>query len=156
MSKKRECAGFAAIDFETARDGVATAFAVVRVRHRRLGPSIKLTLDPSDPTSFRDAWRNCAYLIEGVPFLAAHNAQFDRAVLHRSCAAAGLPRPRISFRCTVALARRTWALRQADLATVCRHLGIPLQHHDPLSDALACARIVLAATGVEKGEFNAR
>ena len=28
---------------------------------------------------------------------------------------------------------------------ICRHLGIPLNHHDPASDADACTRIVLAA-----------
>jgi len=156
MSKRRACAGFAAIDFETAPDGRATALAVVCVRQRRLESSIVRTLDPSDASSFRDAWRECADLLRGARFLAAHNARFDRAILHASCAAAGLPRPRISFRCTVALARRTWALRRADLATVCRYLAIPLQHHDPLSDAQACAQIVLAATSSEKGTRGAR
>lgn len=43
------------------------------------------------------------------------------------------------------LARRTWGLRPAKLPDVCRHLGIGLRHHDALSDAEACARIVLAA-----------
>jgi DNA polymerase-3 subunit epsilon len=28
---------------------------------------------------------------------------------------------------------------------VCRHLGIPLNHHDALSDAEACARIAIEA-----------
>jgi len=31
------------------------------------------------------------------------------------------------------------------LPDVCRHLGLPLQHHNALSDAEACANIVLAA-----------
>jgi hypothetical protein len=32
-----------------------------------------------------------------------------------------------------------------DLAFVCEQLSIPLRHHDPLSDAEAAARIMLAA-----------
>jgi len=51
----------------------------------------------------------------------------------------------VGFVCTVRLARRVWNLHPARLPDVCRHLGIPLRHHDPLSDATACAKIVLAA-----------
>jgi hypothetical protein len=34
-------------------------------------------------------------------------------------------------------------------ADVCRHLRIPLRHHDAGSDAEACARIVIAALEAE-------
>jgi DNA polymerase-3 subunit epsilon len=43
------------------------------------------------------------------------------------------------------LARQAWNVRPTTLPDVCRHLGIRLRHHDPLSDAEACAKIVLAA-----------
>ena len=33
----------------------------------------------------------------------------------------------------------------AKLPDVCAYLGLPLRHHDPLSDAEASARIVIAA-----------
>ena len=42
-------------------------------------------------------------------------------------------------------ARRTWGLPRNRLPDVCAHLGIALEHHDPLSDAEACARIAIAA-----------
>ena len=60
--------------------------------------------------------------------------------------AAGLTAPELPFLCTVRLSRRRWGLSPNDLPSVCRRLGIGLIHHDPGSDAEACARIVLAAT----------
>ena len=43
------------------------------------------------------------------------------------------------------LARRHLGIYPTTLPDVCRRLRIPLRHHDPLSDAEACARIVIAA-----------
>ena len=51
----------------------------------------------------------------------------------------------LPFVCTMQLARQTWGVRPTRLPDVCRFLGIPLQHHDALSDAEAAARIVIAA-----------
>ena len=94
---------------------------------------------------FAQVWPQLAPVLEGADFLAAHNASFDRSVLRACCDRAGLEPPPIPFECTVKLARRAWGLRPAKLPDVCRHLGIGLRHHDALSDAEACARIVLAA-----------
>ena len=43
------------------------------------------------------------------------------------------------------MARRAWNIRPTKLSDVCRKLGIALNHHEALSDAMACAQIVLAA-----------
>jgi DNA polymerase-3 subunit epsilon len=43
------------------------------------------------------------------------------------------------------LARQVWRIYPTRLPDVCRHLGIALNHHHAVSDAEACARIVLAA-----------
>jgi DNA polymerase-3 subunit epsilon len=43
------------------------------------------------------------------------------------------------------LARKTWRIYPTRLPDVCAHLGLALKHHDPASDAEACARIVIAA-----------
>jgi DNA polymerase-3 subunit epsilon len=45
----------------------------------------------------------------------------------------------------VELARKMWDIRPTQLPTVCRRLSIELKHHEALSDAEACGRIVLAA-----------
>jgi DNA polymerase-3 subunit epsilon len=124
---------FAAIDFETAntsRDS-ACAVAVVRVeagavvekRHWLIRPptsefhftyihGISWTDVKSAPT-FRDVWREAAELAEGVEYLAAHNAPFDRSVLAACARRARLPEPALPFRCTVQLARQQFGIYPA-------------------------------------------
>lgn len=101
--------------------------------------------DVADAPPFGEVWPTLEPMLGGATFLAAHNAGFDRRVLRACCEAAGLPMPPLPFQCTVVLARRTWRLPRNNLAAVCAHLQIPLQHHEAGSDAEACARIVLAA-----------
>jgi DNA polymerase-3 subunit epsilon len=47
------------------------------------------------------------------------------------------------------MARGILDIRPATLSNVCRRLRIPLDHHHALSDAEACAKIVLAAQEAE-------
>ncbi|VTT99171.1 exonuclease : DNA polymerase III epsilon subunit-like 3'-5' exonuclease OS=Cyanobium gracile (strain ATCC 27147 / PCC 6307) GN=Cyagr_1089 PE=4 SV=1: RNase_T [Gemmataceae bacterium] len=159
-------APFVAIDFETADNGADSACAVglVRVEGRAIVAREKVLVRPprervlfswlhgitwdmvKDAPAFCEAWQRLAPRLDGVEFLAAHNAPFDRRVLHACCEAGNVPPPPHPFVCTVQIARRHWGLKPNDLASVCRRLGIGLVHHDPLSDAEACARILLAAT----------
>jgi DNA polymerase-3 subunit epsilon len=97
---------------------------------------------------FREVWEDISEILDGVEFLAAHNAPFDRSVLETCCHAAGLLAPNLPFRCTVKLARSLWTLRRARLPDVCGLLGIPLNHHDATSDAQACAQIVLESAKI--------
>jgi DNA polymerase III subunit epsilon len=158
---------FVAIDFETADHGPDSACAVglVRVermqvvhreavlirppRQRILFTAIHgITWDMvKDVDPFAAVWPRLIPLIDGASVLAAHNAPFDRRVLAACCAAGGLPVPALPFLCTVQLSRRRWGMKPNDLASVCRRLGIGLIHHDAGSDAEACARIVIAASG---------
>ncbi len=95
--------------------------------------------------SFIDLWPVLRDWLGPAGFIAAHNAKFDRRVLNACCARHRLRPLRKRFVCTVELARARWDVSSASLPDVCRRLDIPLQHHDAGSDALACARIVLAA-----------
>lgn len=97
-----------------------------------------------EPT-FAEAWPGLSRLLDGATFLAAHNAPFDRQVLTVCCQSAGLSTPRLPFECTMLLARRRWGIRPTRLPDVCARLGLPLKHHDPASDAEACARILIAS-----------
>jgi DNA polymerase III subunit epsilon len=56
-----------------------------------------------------------------------------------------VPPPEARYVCTVKLARRVWDIRPTSLSNVCGYLGLPLKHHEALSDAEACAGIVIAA-----------
>jgi DNA polymerase III subunit epsilon len=156
---------FTAIDFETADYGAdsACALALVHVEGIEIvGRDLYLIRPPrsrfafthvhgitwghvrSKP-SFAELWPEIAGKIAAAGFLAAHNAAFDRGVLQACCAAAAVAPPPLDFHCTVRLARRAWRLTRANLPAVCEHLGLDLVHHDPASDAEACARIVIAA-----------
>jgi DNA polymerase-3 subunit epsilon len=95
--------------------------------------------------AFREVWMSLTPLLEGAQALVAHNAPFDRSVLEASCRSAGLPVPGLPFVCTVRMARSCWSLPSARLPVVARYLGIPLRHHDPLSDATVTAQIACAA-----------
>lgn len=98
-----------------------------------------------DAPTFADLWPTLGAWIKPAAFVAAHNAAFDRSVLHACCARYRLLPTRNAFVCTVELARRQWTIYPTTLPDVCRALRISLQHHDAGQDAVACARIVLAA-----------
>ena len=101
--------------------------------------------DVREAPTFRDLWPTLREWLAPARFVAAHNAKFDRRVLHACCARHRVRAVRKRFVCTVELAGAQWEVESARLPDVCRRLDIPLRHHDPASDALACARIVLAA-----------
>ena len=99
----------------------------------------------ADAPTFGEAWPKLERLLAGAHFMAAHNAPFDAGVLAACCAAAGLTKPAHRFVDTVRLARDTWKIYPTKLPNVCQHLKIELNHHEALSDAEACAKIVIAA-----------
>jgi DNA polymerase-3 subunit epsilon len=156
---------FVAIDFETADRGRDSACAVglIRVENNQIVERLHCFIRPprhkfefshihgitwsdvAQQLTFGELWPNIIPLLQGADFMAAHNAPFDKGVLYACCDAYGIPRPSQNFICTVQLARRTWNIRPTKLPNVCQHLGIQLEHHQALSDAEACARIVIAA-----------
>ena len=159
---------FTAIDFETANHlpESACAVAAVRVERGRVVSRWSELLRPpaharrfaftglhgiawrdvARAPTFADAWPTLRALCEGVEFVAAHNAPFDREVLAASCRWWRVrPLAGARFTCTVELARRTWRIYPTRLPCVAEFLGLPLDHHDAASDAEACAAIVLRA-----------
>jgi len=156
---------FVALDFETADYALDSACAVGLVkakgdviirRESRLirPPSRTFTFtylhgiewdDVADKPTFRQLWPEIAGLLDDADFIAAHNSSFDSRVLYACCRRARLRPPDKRFVCTVKLARRVWGIHPTKLPDVCRHLKIKLAHHKALSDAEACARIVMAA-----------
>jgi len=157
---------FVAIDFETADYGrdSACAIGLVRVENDRIVRQVHRLIRPprrqfvftylhgiawsdvADQPTFGELWPELKAELAGVDYFAAHNASFDRGVLTACCRAAGIAPPRRRFVCTVALARQVWDIRPTKLDNVCSRLQIKLKHHEALSDASACAQIILAAT----------
>lgn len=89
-------------------------------------------------------WREIEPVLEGVDFLAAHNAGFDRGVLAACSERYGLPVQSHDFVCSVQVARWVWGIRRTRLRHVCAHLDIPL-NTTPSREAEASAPFRLAA-----------
>lgn len=156
---------FVAIDFETADQGRDSACSVALVRvegakivareARKIRPPRKTFqftyvhgiswADVKSCPEFGDVWDELAPVLDGADYLAAHNASFDKSVLAACSTAHRKLMPPAPFICTVKLARRAWGVYPTKLPDVCRHLRIPLKHHDAASDAEACAKIVIRA-----------
>lgn len=162
---------FVAIDFETAdneRDS-ACAVALVRVEAGQVVRAEARLIRPPrcvlpsfteihgitdkqlrSERPFRLVWPELAPMLEGASFLVAHNASFDQEVLDACCERTRLPKPALQWACTVQIARRRWPHWSSHkLNLCCDRLGIPLKHHDPMSDALACAEIYLRAQDLQ-------
>jgi DNA polymerase-3 subunit epsilon len=156
---------FVALDFETAdryRDS-ACSIGLVRVEQGQVVNKAHYLIQPprrqfeftyihgitwdqvANQPTFAELWPQLAATFAGADFLAAHNASFDRSVLNACCRAYNIAPPLPEFVCTVKLARQAWNIRPTKLPNVCDYLDIPLNHHDALSDAEACAKIAILA-----------
>ncbi|MDE5831386.1 MAG: 3'-5' exonuclease [Desulfovibrio sp.] len=154
---------FAAIDFETS--GRASHFAcsvgIARVEdgeivsrfYRLIRPPSSYVMfswchglywhDLKDKPSFAEIWPEIEEFIDGVQFLIAHNARFDRRVLHGCREYFGVTGAETPFLDTLKGARRTLRLPSYSLDAVCDYFNIPLNHHSADSDADGCASIFL-------------
>ena len=101
-----------------------------------------------DAPTFTELWPQLVAFMEGSHALLAHNAGFDRRVLHASCQALELVQPQLPFLSTLKGARRSLPLASRALDSVCGYFGIPLDHHHAGSDARACAEIYLRLRGL--------
>lgn len=154
-----------ALDFETAdtEPDSACALGAVLIENGRIveeqfrlirPPRARILFTPihgirwadvADQPAFGEVYQELAWLFEAADLLSAHWATFDRGVLRGGCAAYGWSAPDKPWLCTVKLARAAWDIRPTKLPDVCDYFGIALNHHDALSDALACAEIAIRA-----------
>lgn len=98
----------------------------------------------ADAPTFPQLWEFLEpYFSDGV--LAAHNAPFDLGVLGKCLRDYGIAwKPYAEYICTCRLGRRVYPeLPDHKLDTMCRALGIPLDHHKADSDALAAAELLV-------------
>ncbi len=159
---------FTAIDFETANSkrGSVCAVGLAKVRNGVVVDTASWLIKPPPgvhefvprnievhgirPADVRMAptWRESLQRImafTGDDRFVAHNASFDRSVLHGACAESGLPAPDNTFSCSVDLVRRLLDLEVNKLPHVARALGLgEFKHHDAGSDAAICASAVVA------------
>lgn len=155
---------FTAIDFETANSKRSSACSIgmakvrngVVVEHfyRLLRPvtgdfqPINISIHGITP----DQVESCPTLVEawdeieafiGGDVLVAHNVSFEQSVINQSFAAEGLRLPNLDYLCTLYMTRLNHPNRQGyRLPDVCKDLlGYPVNHHNALEDAIACAEL---------------
>ena len=94
--------------------------------------------------TFPELWQEIGPLLDSG-LLIAHNAPFDLSVLAKCLRAYGICwLSSVPYACTCQMARRCFShLPNHRLDTLCRYLGIELNHHQAGSDSLACAQVLL-------------
>jgi len=81
----------------------------------------------------------------GADALVAHNAPFDRSVVHQACSAYDLDWPESTWIDTLSFARRMLTLGSYSLPFVAQALGLAeTVHHEASEDALQAAQILIA------------
>jgi DNA polymerase-3 subunit epsilon len=174
IERVTELKNFTAIDFETANRyrNSACAVGLIKVENRKIVDKKAIYIRPvssffeftdihgitwelvKDKPVFSEAWPEIEAFINGSGFLAAHNASFDKKILKAVCKEYGIIDPDLPFACTVKLSRDVWKLFPTKLPDVCRFLNLSLEHHNPLSDAEACANIVISAINQHTGSIS--
>jgi DNA polymerase-3 subunit epsilon len=153
---------FTAIDFETAQGKRWSICQVglVRVENGQITDKIsKLVCPPNNFYQYRNTeihgissadtclsptfevlWPDLKPYIQNQT-VVAHNGAFDFSCLNQTLAYYGLEQPAFNQKCTFKIFRK-------GLADLCREYQIQLNHHDALSDALACAELYKLHIGI--------
>jgi DNA polymerase-3 subunit epsilon len=148
---------FTAIDFETAQPARSSICQVglVRVEQGELVQELSISVQPPgnrysawntnvhglsaantmNAPLFDAVWPQIRGYIEGRT-LVAHNGAFDFSCLRKTLAFYGISEPSYEPQCT-------YKLYKKKLCLLCAEHSIPLDHHDALSDARACAELYL-------------
>ena len=149
---------FTAIDFETAQGyrWSICQVGLVRVENGKITNELNLLIKPPDnyywyrfigihgitpeetanaPT-FDVIWTKIKTYIKGQNVVAHNGFSFDFQCLAQSLEYYNIEKPEYEKHCTYKIFRK-------DLATLCEEHNIELNHHDALSDALACTKLFL-------------
>ena len=147
---------FTAIDFETAHGKRWSICQVGLVRYESgvVTKQLSILVQPPDnyywsrfidihgidpamtataPT-FDLVWPQIVPFIQGQQVVAHNGFGFDFQCLSQTLAYYGMEVPEYTGHCT-------YRIYRDNLASLCRQYAIPLNHHDALSDSLACAEL---------------
>lgn len=162
---------FVAIDFETANfdRGSPCAVGIAYVQNARVVVSESVLMRPPECVDYFKSYNVMLHgitevmvsqskrfaevfslLLDAVnrdyssPIFVAHNASFDMGVIRAACDHSDIERPTMQYMCSLVLSRTHLNLPSYALPSVATALGIKgLNHHNPESDAVTAAEIVL-------------
>ena len=149
---------YTAIDFETANPTRASIcqIGLVRIENGKLVKRIKILVQPPDnyywsrfiklhginakktahaPT-FDQIWKYIEPYITNQNVVAHNGFGFDFQCLNKTLEYYDIPKPDYTAHCTYKIFKR-------NLMTLCKQFHIPLQQHNALSDAMACAELFM-------------
>lgn len=148
---------FTAIDFETAQGyrWSICQVGLVRVENGIITKELDILVQPPDnyyywtnfttihgisakdtrqsPT-FKQVWHQIEPYIKNQNVIAHNGFGFDFPVLSKTLEYYNIPTPDYNKFCT-------YKIYKSNLANLCQEHNIPLNHHDALSDARACAEL---------------
>ena len=158
---------FVAIDFETATNfrSSACAVGIVTVEQSRVVEKFYSLIEPPENIYYQrniavhnitpQMTENAPSFLEVYPeikkrlknrVVVAHNESFDRSVLKKSMEYFVLDYSELNlaekWECTLRICRRL-KIQPANLKACANKYNIQLNHHEALSDALACAKLYL-------------
>jgi DNA polymerase-3 subunit epsilon len=118
--------------------------------------------DVRDQPRFSDVFSEVASRLSGS--IVVHHMPFDRVAIARAAARYSLQEIEARWLDSARVARRAWiefAKHGYGLKNLCGFLGIPLDHHNALSDAVACGTVLAraaaaSAAGIEEWLVRAR
>lgn len=165
---------FIAIDFETANENYCSACSlglvfvkdkqIVETKHFLIKPpglefnETNINIHGITPDDVRDAptfpkiWEQIKdYFVDNM--IIAHNAVFDMSVLKNCLIEYNLPIPDFKYLCSIPISTRACRGKNVGRSLKDRtsYFGIELKdHHNALSDAIACAELVIKCVEIKK------
>lgn len=100
--------------------------------------------DTEGSPDFTEVWGEISAYLDGCSVLVAHNAAFDIGCLRSSLELYGMPKPDLTYYCSLRAARRLYDFGCNSLGYLCDRLYIPYERrHRAGDDAEMCARLFL-------------
>lgn len=160
---------YVAIDFETANSSLCSACAIgiVGVENDKVAFEKYYLINPEmefDPynisihhitysdvkysKNFKELYDEIKEYFQGI--VIAHNAMFDLNVLKALIEKYDLEVPNIKIACTLKISQKLWrdVLPNCKLNTISSYLEVKHNHHNALSDAYVCYKIIERACRV--------
>lgn len=154
---------YVAIDFETANSELSSACAiglvgvendkVVFQKYYLINPEMEFSSyninihhiteeDVKTSPNFKELWKEIGQYFNGI--VIAHNAMFDLNVLKSLIEKYNLDTPNIKIACTLKISQKLWkdVLPNCKLNTISSYLEVSHNHHNALSDAYVCYKII--------------